>query len=281
MKLFKLRQIFYCFFLLLISLTSHAWNALGHMVVAQIAYQQLQADVREKVDYLSLCFNREYPEMTSYLDLAYWPDTLRGQNIQLFTHWHYIDNPISFDNTPSNNNHLDTDNAVWAESQIENIVKNDNANLYERARFLAFFIHIVADLHQPLHTVALFSANHKEGDQGGNKYMVWYKNKHTNLHGIWDRGVGIFDGSRSHAHAYQVASAIQANYPIDFFGKKVNELNPAAWAQEGKQYAKQYVYQVAEEGIISATYEEKSRKVVEQMTALSGYRLAKLLNLLL
>ena len=102
-----------------------------------------------------------------------WPDTLRGQKIELYTRWHYTNLAFSADGTPLKNT-VDTDNAVWAINHLLPIIGNTKANRFERARSLAFLVHIVGDLHQPLHSITRISAAHPEGDHGGNLYFIKY-----------------------------------------------------------------------------------------------------------
>src|SRR5665811_1184861 len=74
---------------------SYAWNALGHMVIAEIAYQHVKPETKKKIDNLMNYFQQEYPSVKSFQQLAVWPDSLRSQKIEMFTHWHYIDVPFS------------------------------------------------------------------------------------------------------------------------------------------------------------------------------------------
>ncbi len=261
----------------------YAWNAMGHMVIANIAYEQLKPEVREKVDQLVGNLNKEYPEMSSYLHLAYWPDALRSQRIETFTHWHYIDLPYSSDGTETKADVIDTDNAVWAVKRIQVVLKNQHANPYDRARFLSFITHIVGDLHQPLHTVTLFSAAHPGGDKGGNLYNIVYNNKTTNTHSLWDSGVGAFENKNSRAtdHAKELAIMIMQMYPASSFGERANDLEPLNWAKEGFDNAKKYVYSTPENQAPSTEYLVTGKQIAEQQAALAGYRLANLLNSLL
>ena len=267
----------------LLPVNAYSWNAMGHMVIANIAYEQLKPDVREKVDQLVVNLNKEYPDMSSFLNLAYWPDEIRSQQIETFTHWHYIDVPYSVDGTPAKADGIDTDNAVWAVKRIQVIVKNQHANPYDRARFLSFLTHIVGDLHQPLHTVTLFSANHPEGDRGGNLYNIMYNNKRANVHFIWDSGVGAFEGKNGRAtdHAKELAVTIMQLYPATSFGSRANDLNPDSWAREGMENAKKYVYSAPEDGTPTTAYLTTAKQIAEQQAALAGYRLANILNVLL
>ena len=271
--------------LLIFSLSSftYGWNALGHMVIGTIAYQKLQPNIKTKVDNLISYFHNEYPNMATFSQMAYWPDAIRSQRIETFTHWHYIDVAFSKDGTPLKNV-MDTDNAVWAINIIENIVRNNQANTYERARFLAFLAHIVGDLHQPLHTVSYFSAAHPDGDRGGNAYVIRYQNGDSNtinMHKLWDGGIGVFDLEATSDNATVLANSITQHYPVSYFGARATVLDPNIWTQEGMDNAEHMVYTTPENQTPSTEYLTGSSQLAQQEAALAGYRLAVLLNQLL
>jgi hypothetical protein len=270
----------FLFFSVFFSYPVFAWNQIGHELVANIAYQNLEPATRAKIDDMVTRLHAEYPNMDSYLQMAIWPDELRKQKIETYTHWHYINYSFSNDGTTLPNL-LDTDNAIWALKMIEVIVKNNHANPYERARFLAFFTHIVGDLHQPLHAVTLISQVHPDGDRGGNSYAVLYQSKKINLHKLWDEGLTMFAGESSPERISQLTQTITTLYPEKYFGDKINNLTPDDWASENLAIAKQYVYNTTENQPVSAEYIESGQKIAEQNVALAGYRLARLLNQLL
>src|SRR3990167_1519864 len=249
-------QMLVIFQLWLLPIVSHAWNALGHMVVANIAYQNLEPNVKKKIDNIVSYFSLEYPGMASFLQMAYWPDTLHAQKIETFTHWHYIDIPFSQDGSPLKNI-MDTDNIVWAIINIEPIIKYNHTNPYELARFLAFLIHIVGDIHQPLHTVSYISVAYPNGDQGGNLYFIRYNNERIKLHRLWDSGLGMFDQSATQENADILTAIILKHYP------------------------KTYVYVPPADQTPSADYLETGRKISEREIALAGYRLGTFLNKIL
>lgn len=257
-----------------------AWNALGHMVIANVAYQNLKPAVRQKVDNLTTYFQKEYPETNAFVEISYWPDAIRSQKIESFTHWHYINYPFSFDGTRVKTE-MDTDNAIWAFGNIKNVIKNERANVYERVRFLAFLVHITGDLHQPLHTIEFYSAAHPDGDKGGNLYYVRYQNQRTKLHKIWDEGMGNLNDDKTIGHAKEVSNAIMALYPAKYFGDKVNDLNPNNWAKEGMTNAKDFIYTIPENQAVTPGYIDAGKKLAQQQLALAGYRLGNLLNQLL
>ena len=279
---YLLRNIFLILFMGL-SLNAYSWNAMGHMVVANIAYQHVTPAVRVKLDKMIANFSKEYPQDNTLTKMSSWPDALRGQKIEMFTHWHYIDLVLSMDGTPTKDL-TDTDNAVWALNAMKPIIQNTHANPYEQARFLAFMVHVVGDLHQPLHTTSRISAAHPDGDKGGNLFTLRRSTGNgaaISLHKLWDDGAGFLDGDESEAKIDSLSQLVTATYPEQSFGNVATDLNPEHWAKDGYNIAAKSVYSVPEGQVPSTSYTESEKKIVQQQLALAGYRLANLLNLLL
>lgn len=265
------------------SIESKAWNAVGHMVIAKIAYDRLNPAVRLKVDKIVADFSKEYPEITRFEQLAPWPDTLRAQKIDIFAHWHYKDVAFSDDGTRLRDL-IDTDNAVWAFNHLKPVVQNNHANPFERARFLAFMIHIAGDIHQPLHTVSRISSVHLDGDRGGNLFQIKYKIGTTdisNLHHLWDGGAGVLETNTNPSNIAQLALQITTHYPVIYFTSELSELSADAWAKEGYKFATESVYNTKENETPTNSYIKQSQQITEQRVALAGYRLAEILNALL
>lgn len=271
------------FILCLYALSSYSWNALGHMVVAQIAYDKLKPDVKAKVDVMIADLGKEYPDITAFYQLGPWADSMRSQKIDIYTHWHYIDLAFSTDETPLKNL-VDTDNIVWAITQIEPVVGNNKANPYERARFLAFLVHLIADIHQPLHTASRISSATPDGDKGGNLYYIKYpasKPQMITLHRLWDQGIDIFTVENTFAKVLSLSGRITSLYPEKYFDTKPTDLNVDHWAYEGLTTAISAVYSTPENQIPSEVYLQSGRQISQQKIALAGYRLANVLNQLL
>lgn len=257
-----------------------AWNALGHMVIANIAYQHLTPTAKSNVDKLVGYFSKEYPNMPSLLQMAVWPDAVRSQKIDTFTRWHYVDIPFSDDFTGLHDT-VSSDNAVWALTTIKQVVRNEQANVFERARFLAFVVHIAGDLHQPLHTVTRITSAHPEGDRGGNLFKVKWDQKKMSLHQLWDGGVGVLNGPAKVDESDVLAKSLMTRYPENFFGDRTKELSLVEWKKEGMKNATTYVYNTEEEKPLGGAYINAGRKVAEEEITLAGYRLGRLLNQLL
>ncbi len=267
----------------LYAICCYSWSTLGHMVVAQIAYEELKPDVKKKVDTMVKDLGKEYYYIHAFYQIGPWADYLRSQKIDIYAHWHYIDVAFSADGTALKNLE-DTDNVAWAIHQIEPVVANQKANPYERARFLAFLVHLIGDIHQPLHTTSRISAPLPDGDQGGNLYHIKFPAFHPktiSLHKLWDQGMDIFIGETTFARVVALSDQITALYPKTFFDAKVDDLNIDHWVNEGLQTTLSLVYSTPENQLPSDDYVESGRRITQQKIALAGYRLAAVLNQLL
>jgi len=72
---------------------------------------------------------------------------------------------------------------------IKTISSNINKTTAERALFARYLVHVVGDMHQPLHSVALFNKTFPSGDRGGNSIKIKLLNQTSqNLHSFWDAG---------------------------------------------------------------------------------------------
>src|SRR5207244_1603954 len=80
----------------------------------------------------------------------------------------------------------------------KNVAELGNKDLggADRAIALCWVLHLVGDIHQPLHACTRYSAQFPAGDQGGNELMVLrdppYANSQMSLHHLWDSLPGTF-----------------------------------------------------------------------------------------
>lgn len=72
---------------------------------------------------------------------------------------------------------------------IKVLSSNGNKTTAEKALFARYLTHVVGDMHQPLHSVALFNSTFPSGDRGGNSIKIIMPNRTSqNLHSFWDAG---------------------------------------------------------------------------------------------
>lgn len=78
---------------------------------------------------------------------------------------------------------------VAAKTLRANLMRNSA----ERALFARYVVHLAGDIHQPLHSVALFNLTYPKGDVGGNLLKITLKNgtANSNFHSYWDAGAYI------------------------------------------------------------------------------------------
>ena len=72
--------------------------------------------------------------------------------------------------------------AVTALARFAETLRDPTASAADKRLALRFTIHIIGDLHQPLHAG-------RPGDRGGNNVKVTWFGEQTNLHSVWDSGM--------------------------------------------------------------------------------------------
>jgi hypothetical protein len=279
-----------------------AWDSTGHHLVAEIAYHHLSDHARSRVDQLAK-LNAELekpcgsnPSSCDVVDQAGWMDTLPGRGNYLYKTWHYTDEPLSLDGTaiPADISYPATNNAAWAIGNLQQILTNEHSLENEKALYLNFLVHIVADIHQPLHGTSAYSRNHPDGDRGGNSYKI-----HTtpylakNLHSLWDKGAGFFAKGYSHypllrSDVKQLAARIEADYPesslspLNLSHKKRGDSHWSSrayeWAMQSRRIAKEVAYTTPENATVSTAYLANAQQTAEKQIAQAGYDLAEILN---
>mgnify|MGYP002145137110 CR=1 FL=1 len=82
----------------------------------------------------------------------------------------------------------------WNEDQKKNL-----DGQFEMSFMLRHLLHLVGDIHQPLHAAALFSNEFPKGDDGGNLFKINYSESVTNLHKLYD---SLFEKSEDIKRVY-------------------------------------------------------------------------------
>lgn len=282
---------------------SLAWDNFGHMVVAAIAYDHLTPETKTRVSTL-LKLNPKYQDWINgvaadqqdeiaFMKAATWPDYIKhatgykddgetptdpgaAQNIGysdklMHKYWHYIDIPFSPDNTP-----LVQPQEPNAKTQIaafRKTVADKNASDELKSYDLVWLLHLVGDVHQPLHATSRFTADAPNGDRGGNSVVLTTSPKE--LHAVMDDVLGTgSDPSKAITYASKIAAPSKTKAAIS---------DESKWINESFLAAKKSVY-VDPVGVglgpytLDATYRANVRKVAKSRVALAGVRLANLIN---
>lgn len=276
----KIIKILFIIGTFIFSLNALAWDSTGHRLIAAIAYQQLTPAARQQIDALTKTLDPDYPALSRFYYAATWADQIRNQDINAFNSWHFINYPFSVDGTPGQP--PDPENVVWAINQSQQVLASTKASQYEKSIFLRFLLHFVGDVHQPLHCVQRYSKAFPNGDRSGN--LVPINNRYApNLHAYWDQGLGAFRLPHkryplSNKQITQLAAQLSATYPRQYFGARINDMQPADWAKESFQLAAQFVYNVPANRQLTQDYIQQGQKITAEQIVLAGYRLANALN---
>lgn len=226
-------------------------------------------------------------------DASVWPDVVRRTWMDRPT-WHYINHRIVYDGIVPPP--LPEENVETAIVKIAKLARDPNISAHTRAACIAWLCHLVGDIHQPLHSVALFDKEHPEGDRGGNNFFPKEdsdkKDKSLppiNLHAYWDSvghlGDAGVDGLLKHSEKYAVK---ESTFSLANLEKEVKK-----WGAESEKLAKDYVYRVAGPGSARLTTNEakwfknqRNYRKLAQVQCLkrirqAGSRLGRLLYLVL
>jgi hypothetical protein len=298
-----------CILVLVMSMTSAAWNRQGHYAVASIAYSTLTKSERNEIGEILKYhpfysqwlteYQKYHPSMSvkeyAFIKAAGWPDDVRSRKWKKTYHhgnWHYVNFPCS---PPDNLNTSDPIGSGQLMSKINDALhslKDDTSidQREDRAIMLAWLIHLVGDLHQPLHTVALKNDDYEDGDHGGNFFFIFptEESYSTNLHSFWDEILGT---EKSVAGGAALGATARSQLP---FSSTLIKGNHHGWARESAQIGLESGYQYrssdgslqALEGGLSAddavvlptNYAGRVKKIAMKRVALAGYRLGSVIK---
>lgn len=254
-----------------------SWNALGHRLVAQIAYDALNKSDRRRVGHQNQLLNLQGHRL-SFVNAAPWLDYIHQRQI-----WgvrvaplHYIDIPFSVDGTPLKPPR--TPNALTGLDLAANRLSDSNSSDFDKGLSVRILTHVVADLHQPLHAADQYSHQYPDGDRGGNLFRLAPNSIARNLHAYWDRGGGwlLIKGRVSNRTLRLMARNLEKKWPCHL---ELIKQNPNAWSQESFRIAVEKAYSTKRFSVPSTSYRSMVQAVSQERVALAGCRLASYFSL--
>ena len=273
----------------------------SHMLVALLAEQELKEkhpEIFSKVIATLSPLTKFFKERKeSMVEASLAADHVKDDHFKFLEKSHFTDFPIYYKADPDlkfrDSEKLTSlkfmKNAVPILKRINSSLKVNEK--FIKSLFLRWVIHIVGDMHQPLHSATLvsnilFNGKISKSDWGGNLIKISTFNPNiTNLHSLWD-SAGIRYTFRPETplspdgvkQLEKLAAELKIKYPISFFGKLCEEKIPEVWADEAFKVAKDVVYKDVElTPQVTGDYVYLSRRETDRMIALGGCRLANLL----
>ena len=255
-----------------------AWGPDGHQVAALIAEQYLTDAAKEEIRLL-LPSQADSDEISDRR-IANWADEIR-EELPETGPWHYVDIPLDaagYDQARD----CDCSNCIVerVKSLQKALAQKTDENRMQRRGALKLLVHLVGDLHQPLHCAERKGPDGKP-DRGGNDYEVVYPgaNPNPSLHGVWDhhlvkRSIG---GKELASYAHALMAKVTLEMKSRWEAGSVQD-----WAQDSHLAARNVAYQ----GLpptpgahpLGEEYLNRAQKTVEEQLQKAGVRLAKVLN---
>lgn len=261
------------------SMNAFAWGPTGHRVVGQVAERFM--DPAATVKAMKILGGQTLSRVSN------WSDEIKSepQTYQHTYNWHYTDWK------DEDHDHDETNSSGKLLTSIKEqtaVLKDPKATDEQKSFALKFIVHLIGDLHQPLHVGNGL-------DQGGNKCRVIFQKKEYNLHALWDEGLIDFTNlSYSELAAYVGQGRTRDQIVAWKAGDVVSwaaeskmlrntiypaDVTPSDAPMTVKQYCRSDIV-VTQENMPKLSYEYSYKFVplVEQRLFQAGLRLAMVLN---
>lgn len=261
------------------------WGANGHRVVAEICDYHLSE--KAKIEVANILGKEYITEVTN------WPDYVKAEKGWDFaSSWHYttidLDESISevraeYAKDPAINDALEAMDLMInilkgdevSSKFFEDLMTKNKANPLNgsvKATALAFLVHLVGDIHQPLHVG-------KNKDSGGNKISVLFFSEQTNSHSVWDTKI-IEHERLSYTEFAHFINKLSPEEVASHQNATIDD-----WVRESITYREHiyntlYDYTDRDTGLPSFSwqYQHDNIIIVKERLLQSGVRLAGILN---
>lgn len=238
-----------------------SWGHEGHAVVGLIAEHYMTP--------AALARARDLLDGATIESVASWADDYRHDHPETGP-WHYIDVPLMDDKIDLAKECPDGDCVVGKTEQFLAVLKDPKADRATKAEALKFVVHLVGDMHQPLH-------DEDNGDKGGNTRHVIFDGRHDNLHWIWDTGLLERINRSEQDFAAELEKRTAPQDRAEWEKGSIED-----WVLEGHRLAQSVAYGDLASGnpaVIGPEYERQADPAIETQLEKAGVRLAYLLNM--
>ena len=237
-----------------------AWGQNGHRVTGTIAEQHLSGLARARIQ---MILGDE-----SLAEASTWADEKRSDPAQFWqttaNPWHYVTVPAG--RTYAQAGAPPEGDAASALQRFAATIRNPNASREQKKLALRFAIHIIGDLHQPLHAG-------NGTDKGGNDVKVTFFSEQTNLHSVWDSGIIDRQNLSYSEYAGRLTRRINPQHVVVWWQE-----DPAVWIGESTKL-RDGLYPAGTS--LSWDYSYRHLPTVERRLQQAGIRMAAYLNRLL
>jgi len=232
-----------------------SWGLTGHRVVGEVAEAYLTKKAKKEVKKI---LGRE-----SLADVANWMDFIKSEpSYDFMYNWHFVTIPDG--KTYATTEKEPKGDIIWAINKSIKELKSDTLTLEEQQHSLKSLVHLVGDIHQPLHV-----GNGE--DKGGNDVKIKYFWQDSNLHRIWDSG--MIDGQSLSYSEY----VLRINHTNKSLVAKWQTASIDDWAKESMAM-RESVYDIDGKKNLTYRYNYEHIAEVDLRLLQAGVRLAGVLN---
>jgi hypothetical protein len=266
--------------LALLPASAQAWWDYGHKTIASIAWAEVKPATRTRLRALmaqsKLLDTPKCPARTLE-EASLWADCIKpGERFSYVFPWHFqnIDICKPFDVKAA----CPFGNCVSAQvSRNAKLLADKGLPMRERVQALAFLVHFVGDLHQPVHAA-------DRADQGGNRTPASYGEAagRKSLHSVWDGYLAERAISSPRGEAAGLLSEMPADERRALASGSVED-----WSRESWDVARRVTYGAHAQDPCAATIEravldngkiQAAIPVVRGQVLRGGLRLARMLD---
>ena len=230
------------------------WGKIGHRVVGKIAETVITEKTKDEINKIL--------DGESIAMVSTWADEKRSDpKFDKYGIWHYVNMPL--DKSYSEANHTQ-ENIVTVIKKSTELLKSNSLSKEEKKFYLKFLIHLVGDIHQPLHVG-------RAEDRGGNDIKVNFFDKKSNLHSVWDSDM---------INNYRISFTEFSNHLININDSDKNFIigDAEVWANESQDFVKEIYSKVKNGDRLGYEYIYLNFPIVKQRLYQGGIRLGHLLN---
>lgn len=238
-----------------ISYNAISWGLTGHRVIGEIAQKHISNKTKKN---LHRVFGHN-----GLAHNANWMDYIKSEpRYDYMKPWHYA-------TIPDNKTYEEVGtppekDIIWAIGNFTGQLKTDTLTLEEELFALRCLIHLVGDIHQPLHVGNGL-------DKGGNDVKIKFFWQNSNLHRVWDSG--MIDGEK--LSFTELAKFLDHNQKGEI--EKLQNSTPLDWANESKAL-RASVYDTKGKDNLTYRYVYDHKEQVHRRLKEAGIRLAGLLD---
>ena len=232
------------------------WGNTGHRAVGEIASKHLSNKIKRKIK--KLLNGQSLAMISTFAD-----DIKSDRAFRKYSTWHYVNlNDTETYQTSKKNPKGDL---VTGIAKCKQVILDDNASREDKVFHLKMLVHLIGDLHQPMHVGRV-------SDRGGNDFKVKWFYQGSNMHRVWDSEM---------INSFNMTYTELANNTDMLSKAQIKSLQQGSivdWVNESKVIAQKIYGSAKADENLRYRYMYDHFKTVREQLQKGGIRLAKVLT---